>query len=81
MYIQNEYVAVQVNRDAYDAAFQAAENRRMLRKAGLLKPGGVTRVICRASGAVGRALVALGQLLVRVETANFRSSPGLSTGD
>ncbi len=81
MYIQNEYVAVQLNRDAHDAAFREAENRRMLRKAGLLGPNGVTRMIFRASGAAGRALVALGQRLVRVEAASFRSTAGLSTGD
>ncbi len=69
MFTQNEYVMMQVNRDAYDRANSEAKKMRMLKQAGLLQPGQLTRIACRAAGTVGRLLVGLGLRLVRVETS------------
>ena len=69
MFTQSEYVAVQMNRDAYDRARQEAENLRKLRQAGLIQVNPITRAACCAAGALGRLLVAAGQRLERVEAA------------
>lgn len=70
MFTQSEYVANQMNRDAYDRAFQEAENLRKLQQAGLLQPSQLTRAYRFTAGRLGRLLVALGQNLVRVERAS-----------
>jgi hypothetical protein len=67
MYMQNEYVAVQVNRDARDAAFQEAESLRQLRAAGLLKPSMLIRAFRASAGRLGHALIHIGQRMERID--------------
>jgi hypothetical protein len=67
MFTQNEYAAIQVNRDAYDQAFAEVENLRKLRAAGLASSSFVGRAARFSISRLGRALVAVGQRMARVE--------------
>lgn len=76
MFTQSEYVANQMNRDAYDRAFQEAQNLRKLREAGLLQPSPLTRAVRHSAGRLGHVLVALGRSLERIDRA---SNPTFTT--
>ncbi len=74
MFTQNEYVSLQLNRDAYDSAFQEAEKLRKLQSAGLLRTSRLPDIAVRSAGTLGRLLMALGQRLVGVEKRSAMTS-------
>ncbi len=67
MYTQPDYLIERIHKDAYDNAYREAEKLRMLRRAGLLAPGRLQQVACRAIAYVGRGLVTLGLRMERVD--------------
>jgi hypothetical protein len=69
MYTQNEYVSIQINKDAYNDAYREAEKLRELRRAGLLKPSRMTCMICRGAASFGRLLIAVGTRLANLRAA------------
>ncbi len=70
MYTQSDYLWQRINKDAYDNAYREAEKLRALRRAGLIQANPVAQFACRSAGALGRALVSLGQRLEKVDATS-----------
>ena len=77
MIIQSDYVIERIHKDAYDNAYREAEKLRMLRRAGLLKPGWLQQWTCRGMACLGRGLVAIGLRLERMDPTLNRSRMAL----
>lgn len=67
MFTQNEYVAIRLNKDAYDRAYNEVNTLRQLRQAGLLKPSKMTIFACKGLAFLGHWMVSAGKRLERVD--------------
>lgn len=79
MYTQPDYVMQRIHKDAYDNAYQEAKKLRLLRQAGLIKPGRLQLWICRGMACLGRGLIALGSRMERMDPTVSRVRVGLES--
>lgn len=79
MIIQPDYVIERIHKDAYDNAYREAEKLRMLRQAGLIKPGKLQLGFCRGVACVGHVLVMLGRRMERMDPSASRARMALES--
>ena len=76
MFLQNEYVAMQLNQDARSSALQEAENIRKLYQAGLIRPSRVSKAVRAGAARLGRLMMAVGLRLAQAEAS---AEPGYAS--
>ena len=79
MITQPLYVIERIHKDAYDNAYREAEKLRMLRQAGLIKPGKLQKGCCWIIARMGHGLVTLGRRMERMDPAVNRARIALES--